>query len=128
MRGLGILIALAVCAQTLAAQEMDANGPDDAGHVWVAFPEAGFYPHYIADPLRSQSALIVSSVIDSTIPETGDARFILRLGGRFPLFQRHPAGDVQTGLQLDFEGGFFGHFDIGTAWTTSAGTACSVSS
>lgn len=95
---------LRLCPARLAAQDPDADTRDDSRDVWVVFPEADFYPHYIADPLTSQSALIVAGVTDSSIPETGDARFILRLGGSFPLFRRHPADEQQTGLQLDFEG------------------------
>ena len=108
-----VLFGLAlICPEPLAAQEEVDGAPQSPGTVWVAFPEADFYPYHVADPLRSHSALIVTGVADSDIPETGDARFILRLGGRFPLFRRHPAGAPQTGIQLDFEGGFFGHFDM----------------
>ena len=34
------------------------------------------------------------------------------LGGSFSLFRAHPGDNPNRGLQLDFKGGFFGHFDI----------------
>jgi hypothetical protein len=75
-------------------------------------PPADFYPQYIADPIRAQSALLVARISDSEIPETGDGRFILRLGGRFAMFRVHPTDNPDVGWQLDFEGGFSGHFDV----------------
>jgi hypothetical protein len=82
---------------------------------WEFFPEAGFYPLYIADPLRPQAALLVAWLPSSEIPETGGGRFALRLGGQFPIVAFHPDGKPDCGWQLDFEGGFSNHFDIGTS-------------
>jgi hypothetical protein len=76
------------------------------------FPDAELYPQYIADPIRSQSAVMLTRVSSSDIPHSGDRRFSLRLGGRFPIARLHPHGDSERGLQLDFEGGFFGIFDL----------------
>jgi hypothetical protein len=112
---IGILVvgvALVIPGPSAAQQETDLAQPATASR-WIAFPEPGFYPHYIADPLRSQMTLMLAGVPVSGIPETGDTRVILRLGGRFPLFRRQPEGDPQRGIQLDFEGGFYGHFDVG---------------
>jgi len=89
-----------------------AESPSESGWVFQLVPPANFYPQYIADPIRAQSALTFLAVVDSEIPETGGGRFGLRLGGRFPLFRFHPAGRPNVGWQLDFEGGFFGHFDM----------------
>lgn len=76
-------------------------------------PDAGFYPLYIADPIRSQSAVMLVRVPWSEIPSTGSARFSLRLGGQFPIVALHPERNRDTGWQLDFEGGFAGQFDLG---------------
>ena len=81
-------------------------------HIWEVFPASEFYPYYLADPIRPQGAVMVLSVADSDIPESGKARFGLRLGGRFPLLRVHPNGNSECGWQLDFEGGFTGHFDM----------------
>lgn len=97
----------------LAGDAVDA--PDAAAGkpgVWEFFPEAGFYPLYIADPIRSQSALLVVQVPRSEIPDAGNTRFALRLGGQYPIVARHPEGDSERGWQLDFEGGFTSQFDI----------------
>jgi hypothetical protein len=100
----------------LAGDAVDASSADAAPgnpRVWQAFPEAGFYPLYVADPLRSQSAVTVVAVPSSDIPDTGSARFGLRLGGQYPIVANHPPGKPDCGWQLDFEGGFSSHFDFG---------------
>lgn len=116
MRRLVPLIALSAAA-LLAAPVPAADDADEAvpGSTRVVdwFPDAEFYPQYTADPLRPQSALKVLWVTDSEIPETGSSRFGLHLGGRFGLVRWHPAGRPDRGWQLDFEGGFLGHFDLG---------------
>lgn len=104
------LLALAAVAPAVA-QPADA-GAGGAGTVVVAFPDAEFYPQYIADPIRAQSALILQRATSVGIEDAGDARFLLRLGGRFSLVKWHPAGRPEVGWQLDFEGGFFGQFDV----------------
>jgi hypothetical protein len=106
--------AIAVSATAASGAEKDepsapANVPS---HLWAVFPPDDFYPQYIADPLRPQSAMLLVGHLSSDIPESGDGRFLLRLGGRFPIARRSPAGEPDRGWQLDFEGGFFGQFDI----------------
>jgi hypothetical protein len=93
---------------------LGTDTPEDSGNRWQLelAPPADFYPQYIADPIRAQSALIILGLFDSEIPATGDARFGLRLGGRFAMVRLHPASNPEVGWQLDFEGGFSGHFDI----------------
>jgi hypothetical protein len=107
------LLALATtvpCA--LAGDARDASDVA-AGNPGVTefFPEAGFYPLYIADPLRSQSALMAIRVPTSEIPDAGATRLALRLGGQFPIVAFHPDGHSECGWQLDFEGGFTSQFD-----------------
>jgi hypothetical protein len=113
-RWLAVLTAGALLALPAAmpAAAQDAGGDGSAARVVLFMPPAEFYPQYTADPLRPQSALAVLWMADSEIPETGAARFALRLGGRFGLVRWHPEGAPDRGWQLDFEGGFFGHFDI----------------
>jgi hypothetical protein len=97
----------------VAAETPATTIQPDSKQVLDFLPDAEFYPQYVADPIRSQSAVMLVKVPSSDIPETGDARFALRLGGRFPIARLHREGDEERGLQLDFEGGFFGHFDLG---------------
>jgi len=89
--------------------------PDGANRVTVWMPASNFYHQYIADPLRPQSALINLWMVDSDINETGGSRFSLRLGGRWGIVRRHPEGEPDRGWQIDFEGGYFGHFDKGNS-------------
>lgn len=75
-------------------------------------PETHLYPFYLADPYRSVFALQRMTALDSQIPQAGDQRWGLRLGGVFGLVRLHPAGDPERGWQLDFEGGVRGLFDV----------------
>jgi hypothetical protein len=105
-------------ALTALAADVDAGNTAEQKETGLRvewLPEAEFYPQYIADPLRPQSALKILYLADSEIPETGSSRFGLHLGGRFGLVRWHPDGQPDRGWQLDFEGGFFGQFDIGNS-------------
>jgi len=111
--GLGLASICLLASSSLAGDPPASADPVPAATVWEFLPEAGFYPPYIADPIRPQSALMLIGVPSSDIPETGHGRFSLRLGGQFPIVALHPDRDPDRGWQLDFEGGFFGHFDTG---------------
>ena len=63
---------------------------------WFA-PPADFYPYYIADPRRSQSALLFMHPISTEIPESDGSRVGVRLGGRFALVRNHPQNDTDRG-------------------------------
>lgn len=108
-----VLMVLVYPAYCLGADEVTAQ-ENVARTIWW-MPAPNFYPQYIADPLRPQSALKILSVVDSEIPDTGSGRFGLHLGGRFGLVRWHPEGQPDRGWQLDFEGGFSGQFDIGNS-------------
>jgi hypothetical protein len=75
-------------------------------------PETRLYPLYLADPYRSVFALQRVTALDSEIPQAGDRRWGLKLGGVFGLVRLYPAGDPERGWQLDFEGGVRGLFDV----------------
>jgi len=79
--------------------------------VWLV-PPTNFYPVYIADPRRPQMAAMVLFMQETEIPEAGDLRFGIRLGGTPGLVRFHPENDPSRGLQIDIEGGFYGQFDI----------------
>jgi hypothetical protein len=104
--------AVGLAAPAAAAQEAAGSGGGDGDRVVMFMPPAEFYPQYTADPLRPQSAVVVQWVTDSEIPDTGAARFALRLGGRFGLVRWYREDTPECGWQLDFEGGFVGHFDM----------------
>lgn len=111
------MIGWLLCALTVSTTAAGAPGHDEppaAGDVqhWVFFPDDDIDPQYIADALRPQSAVILAGYPSSEIPDSGDLRFLLRLGGRYSIARRHPAGLPDRGFQIDFEGGYFGQFDI----------------
>jgi hypothetical protein len=110
--GLVVVTGLVVARPAGAEASTEAGGPPPGRYVFTALPVSDLYPGYVADPLRAQSAVILAAVPDSEIPDSGGSRFILRLGGNFPLFRVHPVDEPDKGIQLDFKGGFFGHFDI----------------
>ena len=99
-----------------AADEDPTDTPEKKKKVGVWFPPADFYPRYIADPIRPQNALSIQWIADTEIPETGAARFGLRLGGSLGITRLHPEGRPDIGWQLSFEGGFSGQFDIEYSW------------
>jgi len=108
---IGALLFALVPVSTAAADEPPV--PDTVHRVTKWMPPSNFYPQYIADPLRPQSAFTFMWMADSEIPETGGSRFNLRLGGRRGIVRWHPEGEPDRGWQIDFEGGYFGHFDRG---------------
>ncbi|HWM93902.1 MAG TPA: DUF1207 domain-containing protein [Thermoanaerobaculia bacterium] len=76
------------------------------------FPSSNLYPGYVADPRRPGFGVAVLGFPDPQIPDSGDRRVGLKLGGRFGLVRIHPAGDPESGWQVDIEAGFTGQFDI----------------
>ncbi|MDH5444053.1 MAG: DUF1207 domain-containing protein [Gammaproteobacteria bacterium] len=75
-------------------------------------PTEHIYPPYLADQKRVTFGLQVLHVMNSTIPETSNSRFALRLGGRLELFNWSDDEDPAQQLQANLEVGFLGHFDI----------------
>lgn len=69
------------------------------------FPSSTFYPGYIADPRRPEFGVAILGFSDPQIPDSGDRRVGLKLGGRFGLLRF-------GGWQFDIEPGFVGQFDI----------------
>jgi hypothetical protein len=110
----GCLLCGALALSTTAAADSGLDEPPTAGDAphWVFFPDDAIYPQYIADPLRPQSSVILAGFPSSEIPDSGNLRFLLRLGGRYSIARRHPAGRPDRGFQIDFEGGFFSQFDM----------------
>jgi len=103
------VITAAVIPSTAAAH--DETRPTQGTTVWLV-PPTNFYPVYIADPRRPQMAAMVLFMQETEIPEAGDLRFGIRLGGTPGLVRFHPENDPSRGLQIDIEGGFYGQFDI----------------
>jgi hypothetical protein len=102
-----------------SAAESEAGGENDdkytfwMGENWrgIFSPNTPLYPHYIANPIRPMIAINVVSVSDNDIFDSGDSRYMIRLGARVGFFRFHPAGDSSKGFQIDLEGGFLGVFD-----------------
>lgn len=101
---------LACCAEAQTSNTATRNAT-----VWLA-PPTEFYPQYIADPRRAQSALMVLKFSDSEIPNAGTSRTVTRLGGRYSLARFHPKNNPHIGWQIDLEAGFFGQFDLMESW------------
>ena len=100
----------------IAAEEDLTDTPEKKKKVRVWFPPSNLYPRYIADSIRPQNALTLQWLADTEIPETGSGRFGLRLGGSLGITRSHPEGRPDVGLQLSFEGGFAGQFDMNYSW------------
>lgn len=93
------LTAGLLCAGLLLASERAAA----AG--FQMFPSSNLYPKYIADPRGPQFGVTLLALPSPEIPDSGDQRVGLKLGGRFGLLRVH-------GWQMDIEAGFTGQFDI----------------
>jgi hypothetical protein len=100
-------------------EKVTAGGEEDneytfsMGKSWrgVFSPGALLYPPYIANPLRPTTVLTLVYVTDNDIADSGDSRYVFRLGGRVGVFRFHPAGHSDRGFQIDLEGAFLGIFD-----------------
>ena len=79
--------------------------------LWIG-PPTDFYPRYIADPRRAQTALVLSEFHDRSIADTTRSRSSIRFGGRVPFIRFHPADNPNVGWQVDMEAGFFGQFSL----------------
>jgi len=96
----------------------DHDPPDDYSFAifqnWRAVfsPGSDLYPRYIANPRRPMISFSRIWMIDSSIPQAGENRLMLRLGGRYGFFRFHPNNDPDRGFQFDLEGAFLGVFDI----------------
>ena len=75
------------------------------------FPRTDLYPPYVADLFRPRFALQLHAA-STGIASTGDARFDLRLGGRFGLLRVHPRDRPDRGWQLELIAGYDAQFDI----------------
>jgi len=111
-----LLVLLLVSSAAIAADPETSDTGSKKKKVGVWFPPSDFYPRYIADPMRPQSALTIQWLADTEVPETGAFRFGLRLGGSLGIRRWHPEGEPDTGWQLSFEGGFAGQFDLEWSW------------
>lgn len=95
----------------MAAQPDEAASPATASSLYLA-PTEHIYSPYLADQRRVTFGLQILSIADSDIPDTGQARFALRMGGRLELFHWDTGSDPDEALQANLEVGFRGHFDI----------------
>lgn len=91
---------LSMCAQPDAADRGDLT----------LFPVAGLYPYYIADPHRAGFGFLLMSVSDVDIPNSGDSRYGLRIGGRLGILGMGTAAQAGS-WQLSLDAGFNGQFD-----------------
>jgi len=77
------------------------------------FPEQQLYPVNLADPRRIQFAAKYLYFSHTSIANTSDRRFDLKLGGRFGLLHL-PGNDdsEELGWLLSLDAGFHGQFDV----------------
>ena len=89
-----LLSALGLGPVVAGAEE--AEDPKESGFVTQWMPPSIFYPMYLADPTRPVSGA-TGMKVDSEIPDTGDSRFALHLGGRFSIVRFHPRDETDRG-------------------------------
>jgi|GEM_PF-693605 len=100
-------------ARPAKTRDGDEDVGFSVGRNWrgVISPGSDLYPVYLANPTRPTMAINWLKVTDSEIPDSGNSRYLLRLGGRWNCFRIHPQGDPYRGVQLDIEAAFLGQFD-----------------
>ena len=105
----------------LCAGLLLAGGRAAAAPGFQVFPPSNLYPRYAADPRGPQFGVMLLAFPSPRIPDSGDQRVGLKLGGRFGLLRIRPQGQPQDqpesgwqvrGWQVDIEAGFTGQFDI----------------
>lgn len=112
LASLSLLVISLAAAAPIGAQTGNRTGESPAArHRWL--PEGSVYSPSLASISRPGFGLTVLGVEENGIPEAGDLRFGLKLGGRFGLFRLAPRpGEAGRVWQLDLGAGFYGHFDI----------------
>ena len=103
------LIALLVLG--IFGAPLSTEAEDDEGR-WDFLPERRPYAPYLADPLRPAFGASLLWYSDTEIPDTGDQRFGLKLGGLLPMVAWHPAEHLERPWTLSFAAGFNGQFDL----------------
>lgn len=104
------LLTLPGAAFATAESVSDASPPH---REWL--PEGSLYGPYLAEinrPGLGVTVVGVSAGDDGGIPDAGDLRFGLKLGGRFGLLRVNPRTEDGRSWQLGLGAGFYGHFDI----------------
>ncbi|MDZ7805221.1 DUF1207 domain-containing protein [Thiohalophilus sp.] len=77
------------------------------------FPEQQLYPVNLADPRRIQFSAKSLYFEQTTIDQTGERRFDLKLGGRLGLLHwPDVSGQDNRGWLLSIDAGFHGQFDV----------------
>jgi len=103
-----LLLQALLLVHNVSAGEADTDG-------FSLGPVTHIYSPYLADHKRVAFGLQFLSLSHTDIPDTGNERLALRLGGRPELFryqwQSAPGATVQQ-LQANLEVGFRGHFDL----------------
>ncbi len=74
-------------------------------------PPDRLYETYIASPTRPVFSFNSISVQDSDLPNAGEKRYLLKLGGRKGFLRLHRAGRPDSGFQFDLQATFLGMFD-----------------
>ena len=105
------ILTLALCA-TIGCAAQAAETGDRV----VLSPRDELYQPYLADPHRASFELLGKSVGDVDIPETGDTRYGLRLGGRFGITRHESRVHPGRAWQVSTEIGFVGEFDLDNAY------------
>lgn len=105
-------VGAALAALMMVLPPCDVSGEESASGSagLVFFPDSGIYPAYIADPHRAGFGAVKMSVSDVDIPDSGDSRYGLRMGGRLPLLGSGTAAQPGS-WRLNLDAGFNGQFD-----------------
>jgi hypothetical protein len=112
-----LLVAILFAATSVAGQT--ATQPDGVEAKPAAesprielFPRDRLYRRHLADPGDPGMGVEWLAVQDVGLPDSGDTRFQLSLGGIFGLVRVRPRGWSEGGIEVGILAGFDGQFDV----------------
>lgn len=107
-----VLIILSVGSAVAAEQGATPVAPAESGPNMVLAPRGDPYAPYLADPHRASVEILNTFVTDVDIPDSGNSRYGLKLGGRLGIARLDAQGRPGQGWQFGMEVGFVGEFDL----------------
>ncbi len=105
-------VLLSVGPALAAEQSAAPPASVEEGPHMVMAPRGDPYPPYLADPHRASVEILNTRVTHVDIPDSGNSRYGLKLGGRFGIARLDPQGHPGEGWQFGMELGFVGEFDL----------------
>lgn len=107
-----ILLLVYTFAGAATGETTDVEPPRKPKGGVVVSPATLLYPPYLACSHNPLFAIQMQRYPETDVKAAGSQRFSLRMGGRFGILRWPSATDPERGVQIDFEAGYTGQFDL----------------